>query len=83
MTTVSFVLEELAELLAKMDPEKVLAFHTSAKAQERLEELLWKNKGDNALNETEKAELEQLMLVEHIVSLAKVSALKVISVSAA
>jgi hypothetical protein len=83
MTTLSFVLEEFAELLAKMDPEKVLAFHTSAKAQERLEELLWKNKGDNALNETEKAELEQLMLVEHIVSLAKVSALKVISVSAA
>ena len=32
MATVSFVLEELAELLAKMDPEKVLSFRTSPKA---------------------------------------------------
>lgn len=83
MTTVSFVLEELAELLAKMDPEKVLAFRTSAKAQERLEELLWKNKDDKGLNESEKAELEQFMLVEHIVSLAKARALKEFSASAA
>lgn len=82
MTTVSFVLEELAELLAKMDPEKVLAFRTSAKAQERLEELLWKNKGDEGLNEPEKAELEQFMLVEHIVSLAKARALKEFSAAA-
>jgi len=82
MTTVSFVLEELAEFLAKADPEKVLTFHTSAKAQEHLEDLIWKNKGE-ALNESEKAELEQFMLVERIVSLAKVKALKLISASAA
>ena len=75
MTTVSFILEELAELLAKMDPEKVLSFRTSEKAQERLETLLWKNKEKDGLDEVEKAELEQFMLVEHIVSLAKTRAL--------
>lgn len=75
MTTVSFILEELAELLAKMDPEKVLSFRTSEKAQERLETLLWKNKEADGLDEVEKAELEQFMLVEHIVSLAKTRAL--------
>jgi hypothetical protein len=83
MTTVSFILEELAELLAKMDPEKVLSFRTSEKAQERLETLLWKNKEADGLDEVEKAELEQFMLVEHIVSLAKTRALKSISSAAA
>jgi len=83
MTTVSFILEELAELLAKMDPEKVLSFRTSEKAQERLETLLWKNKEADGLDEAEKAELEQFMLVEHIVSLAKTRALKSISSAAA
>lgn len=83
MATVSFILEELAELLAKMDPEKVLSFRTSEKAQERLETLLWKNKEADGLDETEKAELEQFMLVEHVVSLAKTRALKSISSAAA
>jgi len=83
MTTVSFILEELAELLAKMDPEKVLSFRTSEKAQERLEVLLKKNKELEGLNEAEKSELEQFMLVEHIVSLAKVRVLKNISSAAA
>lgn len=83
MTTVSFILEELAELLAKMDPEKVIAFRTSEKAQERLEVLLEKNRAKEGLDELEKAELEQFMLVEHIVSLAKARALKSISSAAA
>lgn len=83
MTTVSFILEELAELLAKMDPEKVISFRTSEKAQERLEVLLEKNRAKEGLDELEKAELEQFMLVEHIVSLAKARALKSISSAAA
>jgi hypothetical protein len=82
MASVSFVIEELAELLAKMDPEKVLSFRTSPKAQERLEKLLWKNKANEGLDEAEKTELEQFMLVEHIVSVAKARALKYISAAA-
>ena len=82
MTITHFIFEELAELLAAMNPEKVLAFRTSAKAQSRLEVLLWKNKEGKGLSEEEKNELEQFMLVEHIVTLAKARALKRLSVAA-
>ena len=64
------VFDELAELLASMDPNKVLAFRTSSEAQKRLEYLLEKNKADK-LTEKETQELEQFMTVEHIVRVAK------------
>ncbi|HRI61647.1 MAG TPA: hypothetical protein PK228_18035 [Saprospiraceae bacterium] len=79
MITRHFVFEELADLLAGMNPEKVLAFHTSSKANERLEDLLWKNKEGGGLTNEETSELEQFMLVEHIVSLAKARALKMLA----
>jgi hypothetical protein len=82
MTTTHFIFEELADLLAAMNPEKVLAFHTSTKAQDRLDTLLWKNKEGQGLDTAEKSELEQFMVVEHIVSLAKARALKRLSVAA-
>ncbi len=71
-----FVFDELADLLASMDPDKVLAFKVSEKAQARLEELLEKNKEEEGLSESEQSEMEQFMLLEHIVSLAKARALK-------
>jgi hypothetical protein len=36
------IYDELAELLANMDPTKVIQFHASKGAQQRLEELLKK-----------------------------------------
>jgi len=71
-----FVFNELADLLASMDPNKVLSFKTSKKSQSRLEELLEKNKTTKGLSKIEKSEMEQFMLLEHIVSLAKARALK-------
>lgn len=73
-----FVFDELADLLASMDPNKVLTFKTSKKSQSRLEELLEKNKTTKGLSNKEKVEMEQFMLLEHIVSLAKARALKVL-----
>lgn len=67
------IYDELAELLANMDPKKVIQFHASKKAQKRLEQLLEKNK-EGALNEDEKIEIERFMAVEHIVRLAKARA---------
>ena len=82
MTTAThYIFEELADLLASMNPEQVLAFHTSPKAQERLNDLLSKNKMPEGLNEIEKTEIEQFMIVEHVVSLAKARALKRLSVA--
>lgn len=74
-----FVFDELADLLASMDPNKVLAFRTSEKSQLRLEELLKKNKEPGGLSESEASEMEQFMLLEHIVSLAKARALKLMA----
>lgn len=70
-----YVFDELADLLASMDPDKVLAFRTSEKAQLRLDELLEKNKNPEGLSDSEQSEMEQFMLLEHIVSLAKARAL--------
>lgn len=70
-----FVFDELAELLASMDPNKVLAFRTSEKSQSRLNELLEKHKQANKLSKEEESEVEQLLLLDHIVGLAKARAL--------
>lgn len=67
------IFDELAALLASMDPEKVLAFYASPQAQNRMEELQWKNK-ESALSEAEKTEMERYLVVEHIVRLAKIRA---------
>lgn len=67
------IYDELAELLASMDSDKVLRFHASKPAQQRLEILLEKNKADE-LTPLEAQELEKYMAVEHIVRLAKARA---------
>ncbi len=67
------IFDELAALLASMDPIKVMAFRTSPAAQERLEQLLSKNK-EGALTQDETLELERFMTVEHIVRVAKARA---------
>ena len=67
------IYDELAELLANMDPEKVIQFHASKGAQQRIEELLEKNK-EGTLADDEKIEIERFMTVEHIVRLAKARA---------
>ena len=67
------IFDELAGLLASMDPTKVLAFRTSPTAQKRLEQLLDKNK-EGLLTAEETQELERFMTVEHIVRVAKARA---------
>lgn len=74
------IFDELAGLLASMDPIKVLAFHTSPTAQKRLERLLEKNK-EGALTVEETLELERFMTVEHIVRVAKARARQQMSAS--
>lgn len=77
--TYHIVFDELADLLASMDADKVLGFQTSEKSQLRLQELLEKNKLSNQLSKSETVEMEQFMLLEHIVSLAKIKALKMLT----
>ncbi|MCK6691306.1 MAG: hypothetical protein L6Q97_04315 [Thermoanaerobaculia bacterium] len=68
------VFEELAQFLASLSPRKVIAFKTSKKSQERVDYLLNKNDA-TGLSPEENKEMEQYMLIEHIVQLAKSKAL--------
>jgi|APTNR8051073442_1049403.scaffolds.fasta_scaffold00654_14 uncharacterized protein (DUF927 family) len=74
------VFDELASFLAAMDPEKVLAYHASTEAQQRMDELQWKNK-ESTLNDLEKQEMERYLVVEHIVRPAKIHARQRLSVA--
>jgi hypothetical protein len=67
------VFDELAAFLAAMNPEKMLDFHASPQAQQRMEELQWKHK-EQGLSAPETEEMERYLTVERIVRLAKIHA---------
>jgi hypothetical protein len=56
-------------------PEQILNFRPSASSQERLEFLLDK-KRESALNFEENRELEQFLVIEHLMRVAKARAKK-------
>lgn len=64
------IYDSLAEFMASLAPEKVLAFHAPDDIQERVEVLLDK-KREYGLDEREAEELEHYFILEHIVRLAK------------
>lgn len=67
------VYDEIAEFIANMDPVKVIHFKVSAPVQERFEALLEKEKNEG-LTADEKNELDRIMVIDHIISLAKIRA---------
>lgn len=69
------VYDELAFFLASLSPRRVLAYKASNKSQERVNQLLEKNK-TVGLTSDENTEMERYMTVEHIVRLAKTSAVQ-------
>lgn len=64
------IYDNLADFIAGMDAEKVLAFHALLDLQERVEILIEK-KQTSKLTQREKEELEHYFISEHIVRLAK------------
>lgn len=78
MTTQLEIYEEIAELLATMDPTKVVRLKAPQARQERLEYLLDKNR-ENTLSEIEHAELERYLLFNRIVGLAKIRAKRMLA----
>jgi len=65
------IYDSLAELMAGMDPKKVLAFHAPQDIQSRVEFLLEKKETVSLLSEKETEELEHYFILEHIVRSAK------------
>jgi hypothetical protein len=74
MAVQSNVYDELAEFLASLAPEKVLAFKPSEKKQQQLNELLEQQQIRN-LTALERVEMEHLFVLERIIRVAKAHAL--------
>ncbi len=72
------IYDEIAEFMAGMNPEKVIAFKPSADNQMRLDFLLDKQK-NSGLTAAEKSELEHFLIVNRIVGLAKVRAFRMLA----
>lgn len=71
--------EEIIDFIASgTSPEKVIAFKPSETLQNRVSDLLFKNRTEN-LNSEEKSELDNYMLLEHIMRLAKARAFTILA----
>jgi len=68
------IYDEVANFMAAMNPEKVLAFKPSQVNQERLDSLLDKKK-ESGLTQEETSEVEHYLIINRIVGLAKARAM--------
>jgi len=73
MTAPLLAYEEVAEFLAKLDPEKLLEIKPSAEVQYRVEELIEKKK-ESGLTPDEQYELDRYLALEYLISLTKARA---------
>jgi len=78
MTVSLDVYEDLAEVIAEMAPREVIALKASPTRQARLEFLLEQSR-EAELSESEKIELEKIMMLNRIIALAKIRAKRFLS----
>jgi hypothetical protein len=67
--------EEVASLIARADPAKVIAFRPSRETRERVSELIEREKNER-LSAEELSELDYYMQLEHLMRMAKIYARK-------
>lgn len=77
MNRTASAFDELSTFIAGMDPEKVINFNPSMAHQRRLDFLLDKQR-DVTLSVTEKSEVEQYLMLNRIVDLAKARAINML-----
>jgi hypothetical protein len=77
MVPKSSVFDEISTFIAGMNPEKVVDFKPSVAHQQRLDWLLTKQK-DTLLSPEEKSEVEQYLMLNRLVGLAKARALQML-----
>ena len=65
--------DEIAVLLAKLDPTKIITLQPSESSSKRLSLLLDKNR-DGLLTSEENYELDRLLALDHLIALAKAHA---------
>lgn len=71
MTTIYTVFDQVAELLASLEPQKVAALKATPEVQQRLEDLIQKSK-NQSLTKQEKDELDHYIVLERLMRLAKI-----------
>lgn len=71
--TASNVYDSVADFIAKLNPQKILELRADAEMQERLEELIEKEKSEG-LPPEEKEELDHYIVLERLIRLAKARA---------
>lgn len=67
--------DEIANLLADMDPARLLAFQASPAFQKRVDFLLEKNK-TTGLSDEESIEMEHYLIINRLFTIAKIKARK-------
>lgn len=72
------VFDEISTFIAGMDPERVLSFKPSENHQQRLDLLLEKQK-EAALSDEERSEVEQCLILNRLVGLAKARAFQMLN----
>ncbi len=72
--TVYNVYDQLADLIAKLNPNQVQALKATPDMQLRLESLIEKSK-NNELDKREKDELDHFIVLERLIRLAKLRSL--------
>ena len=71
------IIDEISTFIAGINPEKVVNFKPSPAHQQRLDSLLEKQR-QTPLTAEEKSEVEQLLIINRIVGLAKARAIKML-----
>ena len=76
--TAAEAFEDLAEVLARMDPGKIVALKASDGMAERVEELVTKKK-EAEITEEEAVELERYLALDLLINLAKARAKRLLA----
>lgn len=71
--TIYSAYDQVADLIARLDPANVMALKATEPMQKRLEELIAKSKAD-LLDKREKDELDHYLVLERLIRLAKIRA---------
>lgn len=76
--TIYSAYDEIADLLAEIEPDRLLKLKASEAMQLRLEELIEKS-NEGALSKEDKDELDHYIVLERLIRLAKIRAQKRVS----
>ncbi len=75
MAAAMVAIDEITDLLVSVSPEKMVNYRASENLQRRYEELAGRGK-EGTLSDLEKEELDTILLINRILYLAKIKALR-------